>query len=811
MNEILVDIFSYMGVFSYFIVSDWILIGVILGGILAYFGAPFVVWYLGGCVGLFLAGVLSASVWWTALGIGVVFLFSFFRQRLISLPLLKLLSYLKLFPRISQTEREAIDAGTVWIDRDLFSGSPDFKKILNETYPRLSRKEKQFLEGPVTTVCEMVDDWSVYKNRDFPKKVWQFLKKEKFFGMGIPKKYGGLEFSAFAHSCVIAKLASRSISLAITVMVPNSLGPGELLTHFGTAKQKSYYLPRLATGEEIPCFALTEPLAGSDAGSIQSSGVLFKGKDGELYIRMNWCKRWITLAAISTVIGIAFKLRDPDNLLGQGEDLGITCALVPSDTKGVVLGQRHDPLSVPFYNCPTEGHNVVVSVDTIIGGVKQAGQGWRMLMECLSAGRGISLPANSVGGGWLSTRVVGAFSVIRQQFGSSIGQFEGVQEALARIGGYTYLLDAMRSFTCGALDSGAKPAVVTAIAKYNATELFRVIINDSMDVMGGAAITMGKRNVLAKPYIAAPIGITVEGANILTRTLMIFGQGAIRCHPYVLDQIQSVEQGDFKRFDQAFFAHIGHFFKNFVRTLVLTVTRGFVSLVPHLFTFSRSYQRLSWASAMFALFSDLALVTLGASLKRKEAITGRFADILSWMYMATCVLRRFESDKRPSSDRDIVSWVLETAFYRMQCSFEELTRELWVLRPFLYLLRLFPLGAKPSDALMRSVALGIQVPSDHRDRLTQGLYVSSSDETVGRFDEALKSLVSVQPILKRLKQAMRKKVITKGPVLEVLSEAVSQKVISEKERVCIEQAEALRLECIHVDAFKLADYLAHKP
>ena len=793
--------------------SNLTLICVLVAVFFAYIGAPFIVWVLFSGSLLFLLDISDSIVWNVFTVVSVMFLPTVFRRVFISFPLMKLLMNLKLLPQISQTEKEAIDAGTVWVDKDLFSGAPDFQSIMAENYPKLSRLEKQFLTNQVETVCNMIDDWSVYKKRDLPPKVWQYLKQEKFFGMGIPRKFGGLGFSAFAHSCVIAKLASRSITLAITVMVPNSLGPGELLTHFGTKKQKSHYLPRLADGLEIPCFALTEPTAGSDAGSLQASGDLFKGDDGKLYIKLNWNKRWITLAAISTVIGVAFKLRDPKNLLGKGDDLGITCALIPSDTDGVVLGKRHDPLGIPFYNCPTHGKNVIVSIDTIIGGPDQVGNGWRMLMESLSAGRGISLPANSVGGGWLVSRSVGAFSVIRKQFGTSIGQFEGVQEALARIAGYTYLMDAMRTFTCGALDSGSKPAVITAIAKYHATELFRSVINDGMDVMGGAGITMGKRNLLAQPYIAAPIGITVEGANILTRTLMIFGQGAIRCHPYVLDQIEALETGNYRQFDKAFFSHVKHVVRNLVRTIVLTLTRGLLSCAaPSCFTsFKRSYQKLAWASAMFAFFADIALGTLGGALKRKEALTGRFADIFSWMYMATSVLRKYRADGEPHTDKAIVQWSLETAFYNIQTSFESICREMSILRPFSLLLRLFPFGSPPSDSLMSQVALGIQQPSEHRDRLTDGLFIPESEkETVKKFDRVLHDLETIQPILSKIKKAMKEKVIEKDSIINSLPSAQNAKVITANEQKKVEKIEKDRLDCIQVDSIKLDSYLAHK-
>ncbi|MEX2436003.1 MAG: acyl-CoA dehydrogenase, partial [Balneolaceae bacterium] len=549
---------------------------VIVALILGYTGAALWLWAAAGLIAL--AG-FGAPVWLTAVYIVLAIVFNVkpLRRTLLSGPMMKLLDALKILPAISETEQTAIDAGTVWIEGELFSGKPDFKRMNSETYPEFTEKERAFLDGPVEELCSMVSDWEVFQRKGFDDKTWDYLKEKRFFGLIIPEKYGGYGFSANAHSAIVAKLASRCGPLATTVMVPNSLGPAELLMHYGTEEQKNHYLPRLATGEEIPCFALTEPNAGSDAGAMQSHGEVFKDDDGNLKLKLNWDKRYITLAAISTVIGLAFKLYDPKNLLGKGKDLGITAALIPSDTDGVELGMRHDPLGVPFYNCPTKGKDVIVSVDAIIGGVEGAGNGWRMLMESLAVGRGISLPAQSIGGARTATRAIGAYALIRKQFGLNIGKFEGIEEPMARIGGYTYLMDAARGYICGALDKGAKPAVVTAIAKYNFTELGREVINDAMDIVGGAGISRGPRNMFAHSYIATPIAITVEGANILTRTLMIFGQGAIRSHPYALKEINALMNKDVKGFDNAFWKHIGHVVQNSIRSLLLSFTRGRLS------------------------------------------------------------------------------------------------------------------------------------------------------------------------------------------------------------------------------------------
>ncbi|MFT5171546.1 MAG: acyl-CoA dehydrogenase, partial [Candidatus Marinamargulisbacteria bacterium] len=500
---------------------------------------------------------VDLAVWYVFGGL-VAFNIAPLRRILVSNLVFYVIGKLNFVPKISETERIALEAGTVWVEGEFFSGKPDFKRVFSEDYPSLSVEEQAFLDGPAETLCSMVDDWEVHQNRGFSDEVWAYMKDNGFFGMIIPKKYGGLEFSAVAHGAIIAKLSARCSPLGITVMVPNSLGPGELINHYGTDAQRDYYLPRLAKGQDIPCFGLTEPDAGSDAGAMTSRGDLFKGDDGKLYIRLNWKKRYITLSGLSSIIGLAFKLYDPEKLLGKSDSFGITCALVPSDAAGVVLGRYHDPLGIPFCNCPTEGHDVVISADAIIGGVERAGSGWKMLMESLATGRGISLPATCAGGSKLVTKVVSAYTAVRKQFGVSIGQFEGIESPLSRISGMTYIIESASRFTCGAIDRGVKPSVVSAIIKYHTTEMLRTVINDGMDVLGGKAISRGPKNLLAHPYFGIPVGITVEGANILTRTLIIFGQGAIRCHPFALKQVNAIESGDKKAFDLAFWGHAGH-------------------------------------------------------------------------------------------------------------------------------------------------------------------------------------------------------------------------------------------------------------
>jgi acyl-CoA dehydrogenase len=650
----------------------------------------------------------------------------------------------KLLPRMSQTEREALEAGTVWLDGELFSGRPDFRRMLAEPYPKLTGRERAFLDGPVEEACRMVDPWELSKRRELPPEVWAFLKRERFFGLTIPQEYGGHAFSALACSTIFAKLASRSLPLSAVVLIPNSVGPAELLLAYGTDAQRRHYLPRLARGEEIPCFALTEPEAGSDAASLTSQGVVFRGADGRILLRLDWKKRYITLAPVATLLGLAVRLRDPENHLGQGEDVGITCVLVSTSTPGVEIGRRHDPLGIPFPNGPTEGRNVVVPLDAVIGGAAGAGRGWTMLMEALSAGRSISLPAQSVGGAKLVARVVGAYAAIRRQFGRPIGRFEGLEEPLARIAGLTYLMEAARVFTCGAVDAGQRPAVVSALLKYQETELLRGLVLDGMDVLGGAGLCRGPRNVLADGYTGAAIGITVEGANILTRTLIVFGQGAIRCHPSIQREVAAVDAGDGKGLARALLGHAGFFLGNAVRAALLGLTRGLLSRPPVSGPTARSYRRLAWASARFAVLTDLALLTLGGKLKFREKLSGRFADALSWMFLGFCTLRRFEAEGRRKDDLPLVDWVLEHSLAEIQKAFDGIYRNFggplgwWMRGPAAFWSRLNPIGAPPGDREGSRVAALLQIPGEQRDRLTEGIYLPSDpEEAVGRLERAL--------------------------------------------------------------------------
>jgi acyl-CoA dehydrogenase len=784
---------------------------------LGFFGSPLIVWAI--VVEALLFGFQAPMGLLGALA--VVFLIFLLPplRRIISGIVMNTMIKMKLLPKISETERTALDAGVTWVEKDLFSGNPDFNKLMQEPYAQLTDEEKAFMKGPVEELCRMADHWEIYKTRAIPQPLWDFIKKEKFLGMIIPKEYGGLGFSAMCHSEVIMKISSRSLAVAIQVMVPNSLGPAELLIHYGTDEQKKRLLPRLAVGDEIPCFGLTEPEAGSDAGSVTSSGVLFKGEDGKLYIRVNWNKRWITLAAISTLIGLAFRLRDPENILGKGEDLGITCALIPSTTPGVVLGRRHDPLATPFYNCPTQGKDVVVSVDTVVGGVDGCGKGWGMLMECLAAGRGISLPAQSTGGSKLASRVVSAHGIIRRQFGVSVGKFEGVEEPLSRIGASTYALEAMRRYCLGAIDKGIKPGVITAMQKYYATEMGRRNINDAMDIMGGAGISMGPRNVLAEIYIATPIGITVEGANIMTRTLIIFGQGALRAHPFAYAEVKAVDARDVKAFDKAFWGHIGHVVKNLCRSVVLSLSRGYFASSADVHPQMKRYvRRLKWSSASFAILADIAMASLGGQLKLKEKITGRFADILAHMYIATAVIRRFEAEGRLEEDLAFVHYNLKHCMAEIQKAFDGLFDNLkvpglrWFFKGWLGAWsRINSMGSQASDGWSHAIASAMLKPGSVRDRLTDGIYLPTDrKQALGRLEYAFELVIKSEAAEKKIRKAVHAGVLPKKKTHLLLDEAREKNVITADEFKLIQESDSVRYDAILVDDFSEEQYHANK-
>ena len=809
--------------------SLWITASVLLFLMIGFLDLPLIVWTLCGAV-VFIGFDLPMPLGIVFLAVMGLFLVKPLRAYTVSKFIMWFFKKAKFIPQISQTERTALEAGVVWIEKDLFSGKPNFTKILAEPYAQLTAEEQAFLNGPVEELCKMTDPWKLWKNREMSPDAWDYIKKNGFLGMIIPKEYGGLGFTAMANSEVVMKIASRSLPLSITVMVPNSLGPAELLIHYGTEKQKNHWLPRLARGEEIPCFGLTEPLAGSDAGSITAQGVIFKNTAGQLSIKLNWNKRWITLASISTVIGLAFRLRDPEKLLGLGEDLGITCALIPSNTAGVVIGRRHDPLTIPFHNCPTQGKDVIISLeDAVIGGIEGCGRGWSMLMESLAAGRGISLPAQSTGGSKLAFRTASSHALVRKQFGVSIGAFEGVEEPLARIGATTYALDAMRKFTLGALDKGLKPPVVTAIIKYHATEMSRRCMNDAMDIMGGAGISLGHRNLIAEGYIATPIGITVEGANIMTRTLIIFGQGALRCHPYAFDEVRTLEANDVMGFDKAFFGHISHVVRNLCRSILLSVTRGYIACAPkeaHAKT-KVHYRRLQWASATFAILADIAMGSLGGQLKMKEKITGRFADIFSHLYMSTSVLRRFVFEGQREEDLPYVQFFLKYSMSEIQKSFDGIFDNLkipglrWLIKDvFGAWSRVNSMGSQGTDGWSHLISKAMMTAGEQRDRMTAGIYwvgekshgltavldrLSKNDQTA-RLENAFNVVTRAEIAEKKIRTAFKAGSILSKRGLKSWEESLARKIISNDEFKLLQDADKVRFDAILVDDFSEAEY-----
>ena len=751
---------------------------------------------------------------WIVFGIGAVLLNpSPLRRAVLSAPLLAL--FRKILPQVSQTEQEALDAGTVWWDGDLFSGNPDWNKLLAYPKPTLSAEERAFVDGPVEELCAMLDDWQItHELHDLPPPAWQYVKDQGFLGMIIPKQYGGKGFSALAHSEVVTKLTTRSGTAAVSVMVPNSLGPAELLMHYGTDAQKNHYLPRLAKGLEMPCFALTSPEAGSDAGGIPDFGIVcrgeWEGKPDVLGIRLTWEKRYITLGPIATLLGLAFRLYDPDHIIGAREDIGITLALIPTKTPGVHIGRRHLPLNAVFMNGPNWGKDVFIPMDYVIGGVDYAGQGWKMLMNCLAAGRSISLPANGTGIAKMCALTTGAYGRVRTQFKMSVGRFEGVEEAIARIGGHTYLMEAARVMTAGAVDLGEKPSVVSAIVKYHLTELGRQVMNDAMDVHGGKGICMGPNNYLARSYQSVPIAITVEGANILTRSMIIFGQGAIRGHPYVLKEIIATKEKNQAKaladFDAAFFGHVAFVVSNYARTLWLGITRGRFVGVPGDAHTRRYYQQLTRLSSAFALTSDAAMFVLGGSLKRRERLSARLGDVLSWLYLASCVLKRYEDSGRPADDLPLLHWAMQDALHKIQQAFYGLFENMpnrfvgITLRDLV-----FPLGREfdpPRDQLGQAVVRTLLEPNAARERLTAGVFIpKNEDEPVGTLEAALRAVIAAEAVETKLRAAVKAGTIASRFSEELAAQAVAKGVISSAEAATLERARTLRRKVIMVDDF----------
>ena len=725
-------------------------------------------------------------------------------------------AYKKLLPAMSQTEKEALEAGTVWWEGELFSGKPAWQKLLDYPKPKLSAVEQSFLDTECEALCAMTNDWATTQiHHDLPPEVWAYVKEKGFLGMIIPKRYSGLEFSALAHSAVVQKLSTRCSVAAVSVMVPNSLGPAELLLHYGTEEQKNHYLPRLAKGLEIPAFALTNPHAGSDAASIPDLGIVCKGQwQGREVtgMRVTWDKRYITLGPICTILGLAFRLHDPDHLLGEVDDLGITCALVPTDHPGVNIGRRHFPLNAVFQNGPNSGQDVFMPLDWIIGGPAMAGQGWRMLMECLAAGRSISLPSSNTGMAKLAVRATGGYARVRSQFKTAIGKFEGIEEPLARMGGYTYMMDAARTMTAGAIDLGEKPSVVSAIVKYHVTERTRQVVNDAMDILGGKGICLGPNNFMGRAYQQIPVAITVEGANILTRSLIIFGQGAIRCHPYVLKEMQAAREPDaakgLRDFDKALSSHLWFSWSRGFRAWSMGLTGSHFGPAPAGVApeTRRYYQQLTRFSAAFAFISDVSMFVMGGDLKRKEKLSARLGDILSLMYLCSATLKRYEDEGRQAADAPLMHWAIWDAMFKMQNAFEGVISN-YPSRFIAALLHwyIFPLGRPyevPSDKLGHAVARMLIEPSATRDRLTAGMYVPRDEnDAVGVVELALEATMAAEPIEARIRAAVRDGRVGAGDAASMAAHAREAGVISAEEQALLQRRIVLRDKAIAVDDF----------
>jgi acyl-CoA dehydrogenase len=803
----------------------WLLLLTLVGISLvcAFYGVSLLVWTGSMAAGIVVIAATGSVPLWALLTIAVLFAavavpinVRAWRQQLISGPFLS--QFRRMLPEISETEQVALDAGTVGWEGELFAGMPDWHVLKKQPYLELTVEEQAFLDGPVQQLCDMLDNWEItHRDADLSPETWEFLKKNRFFGMIIPKQYGGLGFSAMAHRAVLQKISSVCAVAASTVAVPNSLGPGELLLHYGTEEQKNHYLPRLARGEEIPCFGLTGPTAGSDATSIPDYGIVCKGEyKGEevLGLRLNFDKRYITLAPLATLIGIAFRMYDPEHLLGKQEDLGISLALVPRETRGMEIGRRHMPLNLPFQNGPILGKDVFVPLDALIGGIDMAGQGWRMLVECLSVGRAISLPSTSTGGTKMGALATGAYARIRKQFNLPIGRFEGVEAALARIAANAYATSALSRMTATAVDLGEKPAVTSAIAKYHATEMAREVIKDAMDVHGGKGVILGPRNYLGRGWEGIPVSITVEGANIMTRNLMIFGQGAIRCHPYVLKEMQAARIVDARerldRFDDLLFAHVGYSIRNAVRSLVLGLSFGKFSTVPHDRKTAKYYQKLSRYSASLAFVSDIAMLTLGGKLKQKEHVSARLGDVLSHLYICSAMLKRYESQGRPAADQAILAWAYHNAIYRIQLALR-LVVDNFPNRYMRGLLRfvVFPFGRRekePGDRLTHKVAQLLLVPSDTRNRLTQGVYMSeTSNHPICFMERALPQVIQAEPLERKLLKALKQGEIKGITWDEQVRDAMAKHVLSKDEADILVRVRELVMEIIAVDDFDVEE------
>ncbi|WP_242111727.1 acyl-CoA dehydrogenase [Luteimonas aquatica] len=722
----------------------------------------------------------------------------------------------KVLPKVSETERQALESGTAWVDRDFFSGHPDFKRMLAEPYARLSAEEQAFLDGPVEAICRQADPWQIQCERRVPEALIAAMREGGFFGLSIPKAYGGLAFSKTGKGAVKSKLAAVHTAVYNWASIPNSLGPAELVTRYGTEAQRAHYLPKLARGEYYPCFGLTEPTAGSDAASIRAEGVVFRAADGALKLRLNFRKRYITMAPVANLVSLACRLSDPDNLLGKGEDVGISVVLLHKGTPGLHMGDWHDPMGQHLPNGPIVGTDVVVPAEDIVGGVEGAGKGWAMIMECLATGRCISLPSTAVGPMRSAAALMGAYSIVREQFGIPIGQMEGVRERVARVAGLTYQMDAAFKYTMAAADNGQSPAVISALLKLQTTEAGRQVAMDVMDVFAGSGVMRGPNNIVNDAYQAFPIAVTVEGANILTRTLIVFGQGTIRSHPYVLRVVQAVDRGDAREFRRALLGWGGQIVGNAGRNLLRGLTRGFSAGSPVGGETAVYYRRLAWSATRFALLTDLALFLVGGKLKQKGRFSGAMADVLSWMFVGFSTLRRFEAEGRKPEDLALVHWSLQHALGQIQQGFlgayenfgDGLVGRL-LRGPGRFWLRLNPVGGPPAAALDAAVADAVQSIGPTWQRLTEGAYLPpDSDRGAGRLLRAFRLTLRARPLRERLRKAVKSGELQPGPLEAQLREAVALQLIDAPGAQLLREADAARMAAIEVDHFTAEQYYA---
>lgn len=722
--------------------------------------------------------------------------------------LMKTMKSAGMLPKISETEKQALASGDVWLDGEFFSGNPDFREMLKTPWPELSAEEQAFLDGPVEELCRRADAWTERRTAQVPADTIQYIRDNGFMSLNIAKEWGGRGFSHYGTAMVMMKMMAAGMSGTFAV-IANSVGPAELLELYGTPEQQKRFLPKLANGEMIPCFALTEPSAGSDAASIKADALVFKDDDGEIKLKLNFRKRYITLAPVADIVSLAAVVRDPENLLGKGEDLGITCVLLTRGMEGLSLGDRHWPNGLPFYNGPIVGEDVIAPLDNVIAAADGIGRGWAMLMEALAGGRAVSLPANAVGFAKIFTQVTGAYAAVRQQFGMSIGQMEGVQEPLARIAGFTYGITAAHNVALGGLDAGIKPPVVSAALKQSTTEIGRNLAIDAQDVFSGAGIMQGPNNIIGAAYNGASMPVTVEGANIMTRTLIIFGQGATRCHPYAQSVLQALEDDDVPAFRKNIIGWLGHLCMSAGRTVVRGLTRGYSAGSPVSGPTAKYFRRLSWASARYALLVNLAMLLLGSKLKAKGRLSGHFADAFSNMYLAFSTARRWEAEGRQQQDLPVVTWMLDTSMQRIQAAFEGIYQnfDTPIVGRFLrtvgsLFLRLNTLSTGATSKDIAASAQLMMQPTMTRDRLTHLVHHADADKAgAGRLLHAFDLMNKAQPALAKIKAAQRARTLPRMAAEDCAELALEQRIISATECEQVKAQKTARLEAIEVDVF----------